>query len=273
MKAMGAFQYRLLCFVGVAGLAAACGSGEPRTDAERLARGRETIERMSAKLASADSFSLKTRETRDQIKGSGGVQQIALTRETIVRRKPDRLYSKTAGDSENEAWYDGVGITVVLHREKVFGQARMPETLDKTLDSMHERYGVALPVADFVYTSPAKALLTKTTTGGWVGRETLDGQPTDHLSFSDTGVKWQLWVASDGDPVPKKLIAEFTDNARLRKAEAVFNEWSFSPQIASDRFTPTVPEDYEGIAIVQRARTLRNMPKDEATATGVEVKK
>jgi hypothetical protein len=36
----------------------------------------------------------------------------------------------------NRIWYDGVGLTVVMHDNKVFAQARMPETLDKTLDAM-----------------------------------------------------------------------------------------------------------------------------------------
>src|SRR5215510_10739563 len=211
---MAAFLHRLPSLIAVAVLAVACGPGEPKTDAERLARGRELIERMSTKLGSADSFSVKTHEIRDQIKRGGGVQHVTVDRDTLLRRKPDRLYSKSSGDQQNEVWYDGVGVTVVMHRDKVFGQARMPETLDKTLDSMHERYGVALPITDFFYSNPAKAMLPPTTTGGWVGRETLDGQQTEHLTFSDKGVKWEIWVASEGDGLPKKAMAEFSDDPR-----------------------------------------------------------
>ena len=181
-----------------------------------------------------------------------------LTRDTTIRR-PDRLYIQTAGDVENEAWYDGVGLTLVLHKNKVFGQARMPETLDKTLDAMHERYGAAIPLADFVYTSPAKALLSDTTTGGWVGRESVDGKEADHLAFKDTGVNWELWVAATGEPLPIKGAVDFTDDKRLRRVEVAFTNWNLAPQIAGDRFTPTVPADYEGIAMLQRARVLRNI--------------
>jgi hypothetical protein len=246
-----------------AGLVSACGEREPSTEAGRLARGKEIVDKMSARLGSAQAFSVDTREVRDQVKASGEVQRVNLTRETIVRRQPDRLYSKTAGDIQNEAWYDGVGLTLVMHKDKVFGQARMPETLDKTLDAMHERYGAAIPLADLVYTSPAKALITDTTTGGWVARENVDGKPADHLAFKDTGVNWELWVAASGDPLPVKAIAEFTDNKRLKRVELTFTSWNLSPQIASDTFTPTVPKDYEGIAMLQRARVLRNIPEGE----------
>jgi hypothetical protein len=255
-----------------AGLVSACGEREPRTDAERLARGKEIVEKMSARLGGAQSFSVSTREARDQVKPSGEVQKVNITRETMVRRNPDRLYTKTAGDTQNEAWYDGVGLTLVLHKDKVFGQARMPETLDRTLDAMHERYGAAIPLADFVYTSPAKALLTDKTTGGWVARETVDGKQTDHLSFKDTGVNWDLWIPSTGEPLPAKATFELTDNKRLRKVELAFTDWNLSPQIANDRFTPTVPKDYEGIAMLQRARVLRNMPEGEAAPTSGETK-
>jgi hypothetical protein len=126
----------------------------------------------------------------------------------------------------------------------------MPETIDKVLDSIHERYGVSTPISDFIYSSTAKALLSNSTTGGWVARETVDGRETDHLAFKDSGVEWELWVSATGDPLPVKGWATFSQDKRLRKADIAFNE---------------------GVAIVQRARVLRNM-KDEAVPTGGDVK-
>jgi hypothetical protein len=240
----------------------ACRAAEPRTEAERLARSRKIIERMSAKLGGTPAFSMTMNEVRDEVRAKGEPQRVTLARETIVKR-PNRMYSKVSGDRQNEFWYDGVGITLVMHKDKVFGQARAPETLDKTLDAISERYGMSMPLADYVYSSPAKALLTESTTGGWVGRETLEGRPADHLSFKDTGVKWDLWVAASGDPVPQRVVVEFPDDKRLRKVDATFKVWNLAPQIADDRFSPHVPPDYEGVAILQRARVLRNIPEDQ----------
>jgi hypothetical protein len=257
-----------LVMVAAAGAAAAiaCGPKEPSTDADRLARGREIVERMSGKLGSAPAFTVTTDEVRDEVKGNGTTQRVTLTRDTTVKR-PDRLYTKVSGDRRTEIWYDGKGITVVLHNDKVFGQARAPETLDRTLDAIHERYGMSTPFADYAYSSPAKALLSDSTTGGWVGRETVAGQPYDHLSFKDKGVDWQIWIPSTGDPLPRKAIVEFTDDKRLRKIEMTFRDWNLSPPITDDRFSPKVPADYEGVAMLQRARVLRNVPADDTAAT------
>jgi hypothetical protein len=241
-----------------------CRGERPPTEAERLARGRETVERMSAKLGSAHTFSVTTSETRDQVMSTGNVQQVKLTRQTVLRR-PDRLYFQTSGAIENEGWYDGVGLTLVIHKEKVFGQARMPETLDRALDSMNERYGIPMPLADFLYSNAAKALLADTTTGGWLARDQIDGKAADHLSFKDTGVNWEIWIAATGDPLPLRLVASFPDNKRLRKVDATFTNWNFAPEIAADRFDPNVPKDYEGIAVIQRAAITRNMSDEGRT--------
>lgn len=269
---LGRFTW-VIVTVGAAWLAASCGPREPATEAERLARGKEIIERMSTKLGSAQALSVTTREVRDELKLNGQPRTVTLTRETVVRR-PNKAHFKTSGDVQNEGWYDGVGLTIAMHGEKVFGQARMPETLDKTLDSMQERYGVATPVADLLYSSPAKALLSNSTTGGWVAKEMVDGQQADHLAFNDTGVSWEVWIAASGDPLPIKGHAEFPDSTHLRKVDLAFSNWNLAPTIADDRFTPTVPADYEGIAILQRARVLRHIPAEEtAPPAAAPVKK
>jgi hypothetical protein len=245
----------------VAGAAVcACGSDGITTDADRLARGREIVDRMSGKLASAGAFSVTTQEVRTEVGPSGQPREVRLTRETVVRR-PDRLYSRVSGDRHNEVWYDGIGLTLVMHGDKVYAQARAPETLDRTLDVLHERYGVSMPLADYAYSSPSKALLSSSTTGGWVGRETVDGRSADHLSFKDRGVEWDVWIPASGDPLPIRMTAEFTGNDRLRRIALTFTGWNLAPPIDANRFTPIVPAGYEGIALLQRARVLRNIPK------------
>ena len=46
----------------------ACGPREPTTDAERLARGRELVQQMSARLAAATDVSVTTTEVRDVVR-------------------------------------------------------------------------------------------------------------------------------------------------------------------------------------------------------------
>ena len=218
---------------------------------------------MSDALSQAQTLSMNTHEVRDVVQSGGKVVRLTLDHKTTIRR-PDRLYVETTGERRNEAWYDGQGITVVMHNDKVFAQARMPETLDRTIDALHERYGYYMPGSDMLYSNPAHALLTDTTTGGWVGIETIDGQACDHLAFEDRGVKWELWVPTTGTPLPRRSKADFPYQKRPRSFEIDFTNWNLSPTIAADLFNPEVPTGYEGIAMIQRAAVLANVSDQAA---------
>jgi hypothetical protein len=120
---------------------AACERREPSTDAERLARGRQIVDAMSAKLGAAGQFTVALRGTRDSVRRSGESESVSFT-DVITVRRPDRLHSRMTGEKRDvETWYDGSLATVAGHRDKVFAQARMPETIDRTLDALAERLG------------------------------------------------------------------------------------------------------------------------------------
>lgn len=257
-----AIPARTALALALAVVAAACGSREPSTDAERLARGRELVEQMSARLASATELSVTTAETRDVVRPSGSKESVSGAGVYTVRR-PDRFYARTTGARALESWYDGRDVTIVSHAEKVFAQAPMPETINRALDALAERYDMALPMGDLFYAPAAKALLAESTTGGYVGTEEVAGTPCAHLAFQDTGVDYELWIPVEGDPLPKRY--KVTQKARTGQPviDVTFTAWTLTPGLADGAFAPKVPADYEGIAVLQRAAAV----KHSATAT------
>ena len=69
-------QMSVSALAGLATIAlVACGPREPATDAERLARGRELVQQMSARLAAATAISVTTTEVRDVVRVSGKKEQ------------------------------------------------------------------------------------------------------------------------------------------------------------------------------------------------------
>jgi hypothetical protein len=234
----------------------ACGPREPSTDAERLARGRELVQQMSARLAAAPQLTVTTTEVRDVVRKSGAKESVPLTG-VYATRRPDRVHSRLTGGRGLEAWYDGKRLTVAVHEDKVFAQAPMPETIDRTLDALAERYDMALPVGDLFYSSTEKALLSDTTTGGYVGTETLGDTPCYHLAFQDVGVEWELWLPVQGDPLPKRLKVVQKRRTGQPMVDVTFAAWDLTTPISDATFVPTLPNDYEGIAILQRAAAVK----------------
>ena len=234
----------------------ACGSPEPSTDAERLARGRELVQRMSVRLAAANAISVTTTEVRDTVRRSGAKEQSSLTTVYTLRR-PDRFYVKMTGGRGLESWYNGKTLTIASHPHKVFAQAPMPETIDRTLDVLAERYDMALPMGDLLYGSAEKALLSDTTTGGYAGTENVGDTPCVHLAFQDVGVDWELWLPTDGDPLPKRFSVVQKSRSGKPAADVTFTAWNLAPQLDDKAFVPKVPADYEGIAVLQRAAAVK----------------
>lgn len=253
---------RVVVGVSVTGLVA-CGPRQPTTDAERLARGRELVQQMSARLAAAKALSVTTTEVRDVVRGGGQKETVSQTG-TYTMRRPDRFHTKVIGGQALESWYNGKVLTIAAHNDKVFAQAPMPENIDRTLDALAERYDIALPLADLFHSSAEKALLSETTTGGYAGTENVGTRPCSHLSFHDVGVDWELWVPVQGDPLPARFKVTQKGRTAQPVADVTFTEWNVSPQITDATFVPKVPAEYEGIALVQRAAAVKNTSSDAA---------
>jgi hypothetical protein len=242
-----------------------CAPRAPTTDVERLARGRELVHQMSTRLAGATAVSVTTTEMREVVRASGKKEAVSQTGVYTMRR-PDRFYAKMTGGPGLESWYNGKTLTIASHPEKVFAQAPMPETIDRTLDALAERYDMALPMGDLFYGSADKALLSDTTTGGYVGTENVGDTPCVHLAFKDTGVDWELWLPEQGDPLPKRFKVLQKRRTGQPVIDLTFTAWDLAPQISDATFVPKVPADYEGIAILQRAAAVKNA----ASATAAE---
>ena len=234
---------------------AACGSRQGATDAERLARGRDLVKQMSSTLASATGVSVTTMEQRDMVRGAKK-ETVSLTGSYTLRR-PDRFYTKMTGGRGLESWYNGKTLTIASHQHKVFAQAPMPESIDRALDALAERYDMALPMGDLFYGSAEKALLSETTTGGYVGTENVGDTPCSHLVFKDVGVEWALWIPVQGEPLPKRFKVTQTKRTGQPTVDVTFTAWDIAPQTSDATFVPKVPADYEGIAILQRAAAVK----------------
>jgi hypothetical protein len=118
---------------------------------------------------------------------------------------------------------DSIG-TLQLTRSSPDTRDRGKQTAPGFVERRHHRFSSAGRGSWNI--SPAKALLAQTTTGGWVGRDTLDGRQAEHLAFKDKGVNWSIWIPVDGDPLPQKASIEFTENSRLRKIDIAFSNWN-----------------------------------------------
>ena len=232
-----------------------CSERDPTTPEDQRARGEAILKRMSDRLAAARAISLTTSEEIKHITRGGEPRVDRLTREVRLRR-PNRLYFKVTGSRDFEAFYEGERLTLVSHREKVFGEFKTPPTIDDTIDVLGERYGIAVPIGDLLTGNAHRALMSSQTTGGWIGRESIDGTTCAHLAWRHPNVDWDIWIPESGDSLPRKLHIVYKVRRGRPDSTIVFKDWNLNAAVTDAMFARQLPADYEGIAVIQRASAV-----------------
>jgi len=229
---------------------------------DRRTRGEDLLTQTSSAIANARAFSFSTDEVSERIARDGSARAIRMQRYITVRR-PNRLWFKTSGASATEGFYDGARLTLVFHGEKAFGIIPTPPTLAETVQMVAERYDIPLPIGDLLSADPRKSSISSDTTGGWAGEELIDGKHCARLEWHHPNVDWTIWIPTFGEPLPRKLWVD--DKTNKRKATVSFTDWNLAPEITEEMFQSRVPDDYEGVAVNQRASAV--LPQSAADTT------
>jgi hypothetical protein len=233
----------------------ACGSSE----SGRRSRGEDLLKAASTKIAGAEALGVSVDETTEHVARDGEKEITYIERQVIVRR-PDRLWFRSTGDRDIEGVYDGKQMTLLFHGQKVFGIIPTPATLDETLHIVSERYDIPLPIGDLLTTNPHQSLISTQTTGGWQSEEDVNGVRSARLEWHHPNVDWTIWIPISGDPLPTKLSVNYKN--RRRMLTAFFKDWDLSPTVAEETFQSRIPDDYEGVAVLQRAAAVLPASKD-----------
>ena len=264
---------QLVVWLGLVCAATACSNrpaapADPVTPAERRQAGEALMKQLSATIAGAQAIAFTSEETGSRTKPGGARETLRYTRELSMQR-PNRLYFVMKGDRDLEAFYAGTKVTLVSHKDKVFAEFPAPATLDETVDVISYRYGIPMPVGELLTLNPETSLVTAETTGGWAGRETIDGAACIRLSWQEPRVDWSVWLEEGGSGLPRKLEVSHKAHKAMPATTIVFKSWNLTPQIADTIFDQRVPAGYEGIAAIQRAAAVLTEEDLKAPATPV----
>ena len=244
-------------------LTASCNRPPERlTPEEARTRGDTLLRQMSQTLASMQVFSFTTDEVIDRVKGDGTKTEVKFSRNIIVRRPNALAFTDTAG-RDRKGWYDGKQLTLLSASEKVWARGPMPGTLDEALDYVAVEYDVKMPMADLLYASPYDALMTADTTGGWVGVASVNGTPSDHLSYSHPVVDWEVWLAQDDKKLPRQIQIKYKKDPGQPVTRAVLRDWNQAPQVTEATFTPSVPDGYQRLKIMRHASVIDEKASEE----------
>lgn len=187
-------------------------------------------------LKSTDAFTVQAESSYDDVDQNGqkirygGVADIALSR-------PAGLRSSFNGDErQSQMFYDGKTVTIYDAAVNMYAVTDVPPDIDSAVDTIFDKYGVTVPLADLVYADPYSILIENVIEGRWVGLHSIAGVPCNHLAFTQELIDWQIWIEDSDQPVPRQVLITYKDEPGWPQYLARLRSWDFQPQFTDDYF-------------------------------------
>lgn len=224
------FVVRTLAACALSGLMALTVSAEDNKAAVDP-RADELLKRMGDYLGQAQFFSVGAEVWQDVQLSSGQRVQAGRTIDLQVRR-PNRLRAEVHSTRRNrELVYDGNAITLFNRVQNFYGSVHASGSLDEAMDVASERFGITMPLEDFIRSDPHKDLMQKATSGADIGPVTVMGVPCEHLAFTQDNIDWQVWIENGARPVPRKFVITYKDEPESPQYTAIFSNWDFTTKL------------------------------------------
>jgi hypothetical protein len=222
-------HFTIASFLVAGCLAASAGAAKAAEEKPPIdPRADELLKRMGDYLGQARFFSVNAEIWQDVQLASG--QRAQAGRDlTLQVRRPDKLRAEVHSTRRNrELVYDGRNVTLFNRAQNFYGGFPASGPLDETMDIASERFGIPMPLEDFVRSDPHKDLTQKVTSGVDIGATTVMGVHCEHLAFSQNNIDWQVWIEEGPRPVPRKFVITYKDEPECPQFTAIFSKWDFT---------------------------------------------
>jgi hypothetical protein len=210
------------------------------------------LNKMNDYLKTLKTFRINTEVSKDELVDTNMKIQKSASNEISVQL-PDRLHAHMSGDEQDVQFiYNGQTLTLYDAAGKHYASAPAPPTVPRTLDFIRARYGIVLPLADFIQMSAQENLLQSITAAGYIGVSRVDGVECDHLAIRQPDVDWQVWIEKDETPLPRKIV--ITTKTHPTQPQYIAKlKWDTTVSIDSSLFTFSPPAGAVRIKFGRRA--------------------
>ena len=218
------------------GVVVACGNAvADEIDAEEL------LETMSAEIASMDSFVIEGDGYADARLPEGQIIEHA-SEVTLTLQRPGsiRISNREATLSRDVFFNDGL-LTVFNSDRNFYAQTTIPEGTQSALDFAVNDVGIEEPLLDLVSQDVAGHLLEDADKISYLGHSLIQGEIFHHVAIRFPEVDMQVWIATEGPPLPGKLSISSKWQGGAPRFVA-FLDWVVNPDIPDGTFDFEAPE-------------------------------
>jgi hypothetical protein len=228
----------LLVALGLAPLASPPATATEHEGPDERAAAR--LDAMAGALAKATRLRATIDASWDVTQPTGEKVEFGETRAMTVRR-PDRVRVETTRrDGTRRVFlFDGTQLAVFDIDLKVYATASRPGTLDAALDHLTQDLHMRMPLRELFASDVPKTMAPLRRTARWIGAETIAGVATDHVLLRGEEADLQVWIPSEGDPLPRRIVITYRQEEGQPQFRANLTDWNLSPEAPDELFVFT----------------------------------
>ena len=215
----------------------AAGASAQDIDAKAL------LEQMSAEIAGLDSFIVYGDAYTDARLDAGQIIEHSSQVTLRLRREPGSIRI-TNRDAENtkEIYFDDGTLSVYSIDDNFYAQTDIPKGVESMLDFAVNEVGIDAPLLDFVSANVADGLLKDADEVRYLDTSLIRDEIYHHIGIRSPDVDVQIWIASEGRPLPGKLVISSKWEGGSPRFVAFF-KWDTSPDFQRGLFKFDPPDD------------------------------
>jgi len=134
--------------------------------------------------------------------------------------------------------------------------------VDEVIHYAMEDLKIRVPLAMLLLSTLPSKVDDLVVSADYVEKTTITDVPCDHVAArTDKGVDFQVWVAQGEEPLPRRIVITYKDEAGQPQFWADLSDWNLSPEISDALFTFTPPDGAEQIQFLTEAGKATVQPR------------
>jgi hypothetical protein len=182
------------------------------------------IKRMTDYIGSLSDARMTVIESREEpVQGAGRVRK--QVQRSYTMRRPNQLAWSATGEGVNASGaFDGTELKLENNLNSRATTIPIAGTLDTLLTTLRDQEKLTLPMADLFASNLYDRLTGEMTTARYMGLHQMDGEICHYVACENGQIQWQMWIAKEGNPVPKRVLIRYLNLPGAPRFAAIIKE-------------------------------------------------
>jgi hypothetical protein len=205
----------------------------------------KVLQKMSDYIGGLKTLRMSLDEIKEVVTKSDKVVQERI-HQTYMMKRPNKLSIKSTGTKVDKQFtFDGITVAIKDYKTGSDVNVDIPGTVDNLIQNIYEKRDYVVPVADLLYSDIFSSINSNITKAGYKGIVVMDGKKCHYILCMSGSVRWQIWIKSEGRPIPLRIIIDYPGKSSVKRYAAKITDLRSAGKLADDLFVAPEKTDID----------------------------